>query len=67
MYNLMMQSTYFVLCLYGIKLMVKDHSDSERGNPSPPLQGLFFLVSSSLCYTRCGELAGMRSSSVDPP
>ena len=24
--------------------MVKDHSDSERGNPLPPLHGLLFLI-----------------------
>ena len=32
----------FYLRLYGIKHMVKDHSDSERGNPLPP-HGLLFL------------------------
>ena len=54
--------------------MVKDHSDSERGNPLPP-HGLLFPISSkgsclyapshrqdstyhSLCYTSCGALAG---------
>ena len=52
--------------------MVKDHSDSERGNPLPP-HGLLFLISSkgyficiisdrityhSLCYTSHGALAG---------
>ena len=26
----------FYLRLYGIRHMVKDHSDSERGNPLPP-------------------------------
>ena len=26
--------------------MVKDHSDSDRGNPLPPLNGLLFLISS---------------------
>ena len=33
----------FYLRLYGIGHMVKDHSDSERGNPLPP-HGLFFLI-----------------------
>ena len=28
----------FYLCLYGVRYMVKDHSDSERGN-SLPVQG----------------------------
>ena len=26
----------FYLRLYGVRHMVKDHSDSERGNPLPP-------------------------------
>ena len=26
----------FYLWLYGVRDMVKDHSDSERGNPLPP-------------------------------
>ena len=62
--------------------MVKDHSDSERGNPLPPHRLLFpinskgFLYASShrqdntyhdLCYTSLGALAGMRNSSMRPP
>ena len=35
----------FYLRLYDIRLMVKDHSDSERGNPLLP-HGLFFPISS---------------------
>ena len=35
----------FYLQLYGIGHMVKDHSDSERGNPLPPT-GLLFPISS---------------------
>ena len=31
----------FYLCFYGVRLMVKDHSDSERGNPLPPHRLLF--------------------------
>ena len=31
----------FYLQLYGITHMVKDHSDSERGNPLPPHRLLF--------------------------
>ena len=30
----------FYLRLYGVRHMVKDHSDSERENPLPPLYGL---------------------------
>ena len=35
----------FYLQLYGVRHMVKDHSDSERGNPLPP-HGLLFPISS---------------------
>ena len=31
----------FYLRLYGIRHMVKDHSDSEKGNPLPPHRLLF--------------------------
>ena len=33
----------FYLLLYGIRHMVKDHSDSEKGNPLPP-HGLLFPI-----------------------
>ena len=35
----------FYLPLYGVKHMVNDYSDSERGNPLPP-DGLLFPISS---------------------
>ena len=35
----------FYLRLYGVRHMVKDHSDSERGNPLPP-HGLLILINS---------------------
>ena len=35
----------FYLRLYGVRHMVKDHSDSEKGNPLPP-HGLLSLISS---------------------
>ena len=35
----------FYLRLYCVGHMVKDHSDSERGNPLPP-HGLFFPINS---------------------
>ena len=31
----------FYLRLYGVRDMVKDHSDSEKGNPLPPHRLLF--------------------------
>ena len=72
----------FYLRLYGVGHMVKDHSDSERGNPLPP-HGLLFPINSKgsfictvpqqdstyhgLCYTSRGALAGTRNSSMCPP
>ena len=35
----------FYLRLYGVRHMVNDHSDSEKGNPLPP-HGLLFPISS---------------------
>ena len=35
----------FYLWLYGVRHMVKDHSDSEKGNPLPPHR-LLFLINS---------------------
>ena len=35
----------FYLRLYGVGHMVKDHSDSGRGNPLSPLKGLLLLLS----------------------
>ena len=39
----------FYLRLYGVRHMVKDHSDSERENPLPP-RGLLFAISSKGSY-----------------
>ena len=39
----------FYLRLYGVTHMVKDHSDSERGNPLPT-HGLLFLINSKGSY-----------------
>ena len=38
-------STHFIFRLYGVRLMVKDHSDSEKGNLLLP-HGLLFPISS---------------------
>ena len=35
----------FYLRLYGVRIMVKDHSDSEKGNPLPPHRLLFPISS----------------------
>ena len=77
-----MHSTHFIYGYNGVGHMVKDHSDSERGNPLPP-HGLLFPTNSkvllyapshrqdntyhSLCYTSRGALAGTRNSSMGSP
>ena len=69
----------FYLRLYGVGHMVKDHSDSKRGNPLLP-HGLLFSISSKFFlyalshrqnntyhafgYTSRGALAGTRNSSM---
>ena len=71
----------FYLRLYGVGHMVKDHSDSERGNSLTP-HGLLFPISSKgffymhhprqdgthhgLWYTSREALAGTRNSSKSP-
>ena len=40
----------FYVWLYGVGHMVKDHSDSERGNPLLPLHGLLFSISSRCSF-----------------
>ena len=40
----------FYLRLYGVKHMVKDHSDSERANPLPPHRLLFPISSKGSFY-----------------
>ena len=35
----------FYLRLYSVRHMVKDHSDSEKGNPLPPQRLLFPIIS----------------------
>ena len=39
----------FSLGLYGVGHMVKDHSDSEKGNPLPP-HGLLFSIGSKSSF-----------------
>ena len=54
MFYLTTHSTQFILRLYGIGHMVKNHSDRERGNPLPP-HGLLFWISSKgsfICIIR---------------
>ena len=66
----------FYLRLYGVRHMVKDHSDSEKENPLMPHRLLFPINSKVLlyapthrqdstyhilCYTSRGALAGTRN------
>ena len=75
-------NTFFILRLYGVGYMVKNHSDSERGNPLPPYGPLIPITARvllyapshrqdstchGLCYTSRGALAGARNSSMGPP
>ena len=45
MFYLTTHSTHFYLRLYGVRHMVKDHSDSEKGNPLPPYMLLLSINS----------------------
>ena len=45
MFYLTTHSTHFILRLYGVGHMVKDHSDSEKGNPLPT-HGVLFPINS---------------------
>ena len=65
----------FYLRLYGVRHMVKDHSDSEHMGYSLRLTARVLLYASPhrqdstyhrLCYTSHGALAGMRNSSMGP-
>ena len=40
----------FYLRLYGVRHMVKDHLDNERGNPLPPYGLLFSICSKGFFY-----------------
>ena len=44
MFYLVTHSTHFYLQLYGIGHIVKDHSDSEKGNPLSDQQQEIFYV-----------------------
>ena len=64
----------FYLRLYGVRHMVKNHSDSEKENPLPPHRLLLYTPShrqdstyQGLCYTSRGALAGTTNSSMGPP
>ena len=62
----------FYLRLYGVEHMVKNHSESKRGNPLPP-HGLRFPITRKgntyhgICYTSRGALTGTRNIPMGPP
>ena len=68
-------STYFILWLYGIQHMVKDHSNSLRGNLLLPHRILFLISSKGSFICRITHttafvtpaLAGTRNSSMGSP
>ena len=48
--------------------MVKNHSDSERGNSQPPLDGFLFLINiNGFCYTSRGTPAGTTTNRKHEP
>ena len=53
MFYLTTYSTHFYLLFCGVRhnIMVKDHSDSERGRLLLPLQGLLFPICSTIAQT----------------
>ena len=69
----------FYLQLYGVRHMIKNHSDRERGNLLSPHRllaaGVLLYAPChrqdntyhSLCYTSRGALAGTKNSSMGPP
>ena len=82
MFYLTTHSTHFIYGYMVSDIWVKDHSDSEKGNPLPPHRLLLSINSKvllyalshrqdstyhSLCYTSRGALAGMKNSSMGPP
>ena len=45
MFYLTTHSTHFIYGYNGVRHMVKDHCDSEKGNPLPPHRLLFTINS----------------------
>ena len=61
MFYLMTHSTHFILRLYGVRHMVKDHSDSEKGNPLPPHRLLLSINSMATYKCRYYDIYPMYS------
>ena len=56
----------FYLRLYGVKHMVKDHSDSEKGNPLPPHRVLFPINSKVMYMHHHTDRIAHTTASVTP-
>ena len=83
LFNNLLNIFFSILLLNGVGHMIKDHSDSERGNTLLPFNGLFFRLApggflyaprtdndntyQGFWYTTYETLAGMTNSSVGPP
>ena len=55
----------FYLRLYGVRHMVKDHSDRDKGNPLPPHR-LLFPISSKGSFICIIPLNGAMGRRIDP-
>ena len=55
----------FYLRLYGVGHLVKDHSDSESGNPLPP-HGLLFPMSSKVFLYASSHRNSSMGRKIDP-
>ena len=64
MFYLTTHSTHFIYGLYGIGHMVKDHSDSERGNLLLP-HGILFLINNKGSFICKIPLRGQHTPVVD--
>ena len=60
MFYLTTHSTHFILRIYGVGHMLKDHLDSERGNPLSP-HGLLSAINSKGSF-KCTIPDGMEST-----
>ena len=56
----------FYLWVYGIRCMVKEHSDSKRGNPLLSVQGLLFVNSKGSFIFFTSELTVLHLTVLHP-
>ena len=65
MFYLTTHSTHFIYGYMVSDIMVKDHSNSERGNPQPP-HGLLFPISSKGSFICTIPQTGLHMDFVTP-